>query len=58
MEKEEVISTLEDLRENIAYLAGEEVDDPEEILTDLGIGSEEYVKALDFCLDVLRGKHG
>jgi len=58
MEKEDVISQLEDLRSNIAYLGGECVDDPEDIMTDLGVGSEEYVKALDFCLDLLKEKHG
>ena len=58
MEKEEVISQLEDLRDNINYLAGENVDDPEDTLADLASGSEEYVKALDFCLDLLKEKHG
>lgn len=54
MERKKVIETLEELKKDIAYLGGDEVDDPEEIMTSFAIGSKEYVEALEYCLTRLQ----
>jgi hypothetical protein len=54
MKRSEVVAIIEGLKEKLAYLGSECVDDPEEIMTDLGVGSKEYVEALEDCLVMLQ----
>ena len=50
MDRNKVIATLEELKKDIAYLGGDEVDDPEEIMNSFAISSKDYVEALELCL--------
>ena len=51
MEKTEAMKALRKLREIINSLRAEDVDDAEDILTELAIGSDDYVAALDAILN-------
>lgn len=54
MDRKKVIETLEELKKDIAYLGKDEVDDPEEVMNGLAIGSKGYVEALEHCLTMLQ----
>ena len=56
MTKQEMIDTLEELRENCKALDRECVDDPEEILMDINCLAPDAVVALNYCLKMLRAQ--
>lgn len=55
MKIKEVIKNLESLKEIMQDCQQEVVDDPEEIEVTLAMGASNYEKAIDYCLDILRG---
>lgn len=53
MSKEEAILTLRSLLETMRNLQAEEINDPEDIMTGIAIGAEDYEKAIQKAVESL-----
>jgi len=53
MKRSEIRNQIEELKNDIAYLGKECVDDPEQIMNNFAANSAKFVEALDYCLQML-----
>jgi hypothetical protein len=53
MKRSEVITNVEEMKNYIAYLGKECVDDPVQVMISFAANSAQFVESLEYCLRVL-----